>query len=143
MSTKAWVGVLVALSMTAPVLAEDKPADPQPSEWQLPIAGQILAFRRHDAPGALFFAAASFHATFADPNDFFAAIVNSGYAPIMNSTSQSFGPYQLVAPDQVLQDVKLIGTDQSIYEAIYALTREADGWRVSGVQLAKTPGIGV
>jgi hypothetical protein len=139
-------GALVALILLiVPVAADDAkpPADPSPIEWQAPIAGQILAFRNHDAPGALSFAAASFHKTYADPTDFFIAIIASGYAPIMNSTSQTFGPYKLIAPDQVLQEVKLTGTDQAIYEAIYVLSMEADGWRVSGVQLTKTQAVGV
>jgi hypothetical protein len=42
-----------------------------------------------------------------------------------------------------LQDVKLLGTDQSVYEAIYQMVKEPEGWRVAGVQLLKTPAIGV
>lgn len=135
------VGVLISLSLALPARAQS--TDPSPVEWQAAIAGQILAFRNHDAPGALFFASAPFHARFADPKEFFVSIISMGYAPIMESTSQTFGPYKLVAPDQVLQDVKILGTDQNIYEAIYALTKEEGGWRVSGVQLVKTSAVGV
>ena len=145
MTKLSLVGVLMAFLLSVvPVAADDvKPADPSPVEWQAAIAGQILAFRNHDAPGALSFAADSFKKSFSDPNVFFVTIIGSGYAPIMNSTSQTFGPYKLVAPDQVLQDVKLLGTDQAIYEAIYMLSKEADGWRVNGVQLQKTNAVGV
>ena len=141
-----WAGALVGLSLLAgPAVAQDaaKPADPSPIEWQATIAGQILAFRTHDAPGALSFAGASFQKAFSDPKAFFVSIIGSGYAPIMNSTSQSFGAYQLVAPDQVLQDVKLTGTDQTIYDAVYMLAKEDAGWRVQGVQLTKTDAVGV
>lgn len=134
------VGVLVSL-LGVPARAQT--ADPSPIEWQAAIAGQILAFRNHDAPGALFFASAPFHARFEDPKEFFISIISMGYAPIMDSTSQTFGPFKLIEPDQVVQDVKLLGKDQSIYEAIYALTKEEGGWRVSGVQLVKTSAVGV
>jgi hypothetical protein len=145
MQKLSWVGVLVSLMvLAAPVRAEDvKPADPLPIEWQAAIAGQILAFRNHDAPGALSFASAPFHKAYADPKDFFITIIASGYAPIMNSTSQTFGAYKLVAPNKVLQEVKLMGTDQAIYDAIYVLSKEEGGWRVNDVQLTKTPTVGV
>ena len=143
MSKLAWVGVLMSflLLFGGAARAEDPAASP--TEWQAVIAGQIQAFRNHDAPGAWMFAGDSFHKSYPDPKDFFIAIIQSGYTPIMESRAQSFGPYQLLAPDTVLQEVKLTGNDQSIYEAVYQLTREADGWRVHGVQLMKTPGIGV
>jgi hypothetical protein len=136
------VGVLFSLMLGAPARAQPA-SDPSPIEWQAVIAGQILAFRNHDAPGALFFASAPFHARFENPAEFFISIITSGYAPIMDSTSQSFGPYKLLAPDQVLQEVKLVGNDQNIYEAVYALSKEEGGWRVGGVQLTKTSAVGV
>src|SRR5882724_10245432 len=95
MTKLSLVGVLLPLMLlAAPVRADDvkTPADPSPVEWQATIAGQILAFRTHDAPGALSFASAVFHQTYSDPRDFFIAIITSGYEPIMESTSQSFGP---------------------------------------------------
>jgi hypothetical protein len=39
--------------------------------------------------------------------------------------------------------VKLVGKDQSLYEAFYQLTEEAAGWRVQGVQLLKQAGMGI
>ena len=48
-----------------------------------------------------------------------------------------------MSPEHVLQDVKFVGNDQSLYEAIYQLDKEAEGWRVHDVQLMKTPGVGV
>ena len=142
MSKLAWLGVLSFLMVFGAMARADEPAV-SPTEWQAVIAGQIQAFRNHDAAGALMFAGAEFHKTFSNPAAFFVAIIQSGYTPIMESRSQSFGPYQMIAPDQVAQEVKLTGDDQSIYEAIYVLSKEPDGWRVPGVQLMKTPGIGV
>ena len=111
--------------------------------WQGSITSQIQAFRTHDAPGALKLASAEFHKSFTDPELFYKAIIGSGYQPIVDSRSESFGDHKLIAPDMALQDVKLLGTDQSVYEAIYQMVKEPEGWRVAGVQLLKTPAIGV
>ena len=143
MSKLAWVGVLMSFVLLAGSAARAEDPTPAPTEWQTVISGQIQAFRDHDAPGALMYAGEAFHKSYPDPRDFFIAIIQSGYAPIMESRSESFGSYQMIAPDQVAQEVKLTGNDQTIYEAIYVLAKEADGWRVHGVQLMKTPGIGI
>ena len=143
MTKLSWVGVVVSVLLLLSVPAQADDPVPSATEWQAVIAGQIQAFRNHDAPGALSFAGDEFHKAYADPKDFFIAIISSGYTPIMESRSQTFGPYQLVGTDKVLQEVKLTGNDQTIYEAIYQLAREAGGWRVHGVQLMKTQGLGV
>ena len=143
MTKLSWVGVVVSflLFVSVPAWADD-PA-PSATEWQAVIAGQIQAFRNHDAPGAYSFAGDEFHKAYADPKDFFIAIIQSGYTPIMESTSQTFGEFQLLGTDKVLQEVKLTGTDHSTFEAVYQLSKDAEGWRVHGVQLTKTPGLGV
>jgi hypothetical protein len=137
------IAAIVALLMLSPVAAQEAGPAPAPAEWQEVISSQIQAFRDKDAPGALSYAGAMFKAAYADPREFFIAIIASGYAPIMESRSHSFGDYQLSAPGQVFQDVKFVGNDQALYEAIYQLGREPDGWRVHGVQLVRTPGVGV
>ncbi|RYE08502.1 MAG: DUF4864 domain-containing protein [Hyphomicrobiales bacterium] len=130
--------VLSFLMLIAPVKAQEAPAP-----WQDVITGQVEAFRLHDSPAALSFAGASFKENFADPEQFYLAIANWGYAPILESRSHSFGSYQLVEAGVVLQRVTFTGKDQALYEAIYQLNLEADGWRVGGVQLIRTPGVGV
>lgn len=147
MSSSAPMASSVApdMSSSAPAASSEMPAPDQAmvDEWQGVVSAQILAFRTHDAPSALKYASAQFQATFTDPEKFYAAIIGSGYGPIATSKAESFGPFQLVTDDTVLQDVKLTGTDQSVYEAIYQLVKEAGGWRVAGVQMVKTPAIGV
>jgi hypothetical protein len=106
------------------------------------ITGQVEAFRRHDAAGALSFAGASFKQEFADPALFEQAIREWGYAPLMESRSHSFGAYQQVSDIVVLQAVKFTGPDSVLYDAIYQLNREPEGWRVGGVQLVKTAAMG-
>jgi hypothetical protein len=111
--------------------------------WQDVISGQIQAFRDHDAPVAFSFAGAGFQVTYPSAEAFFNAIVTSGYAPIMESKSHSFGPYEMVGEMGVVQEVRFTGLDQSLYRAVYQLTKEPEGWRVQGVQLVKEAGIAI
>lgn len=113
------------------------------AEWQEVITGQIEAFRAHDAAGAFQYAAAPFQSAFPSAEAFFVTIMGSGYAPIMDSTAHSFGEFTQLDDSHIAQEVMLTAKDLTRFEAIYVLTREEDGWRVSGVQLAKTPGISI
>ena len=71
------------------------------------------------------------------------SIAQSGYAPIMTSVSHSFGSFTQLDPDSVMQVVTIVGPRQEIYQAIYSLGREADGWRVQGVTLMKEDAVSV
>lgn len=140
MTKLSWFGALLSLLLlVAPAQAQD---DIMAAEWQAVITGQVEAFRVHDAPAALSFAATSFKQNFPDPAAFEQAIRDWGYEAIMESRTHSFGPYQQVNETMVLQAVRFTGPDSILYEAIYQLNREPDGWRVGGVQLMKTAGMG-
>jgi hypothetical protein len=132
---------LFAMMAALPAAAEDATVPAQP--WQAVITGQIEAFRAKDASGAFEYAAEAFHTGFPSAEAFFVAIVGSGYAPIMESRSHSFGKYEKLGDTVVLQEVKFVGNDQSLYEAFYQLTEETEGWRVSGVQLLKQSGLAI
>lgn len=139
-------GIFVAFALLGAVVqAEDKVATPTAvaEPWQAVITGQIEAFRAKDAAVAFQYAAAGFQANFPSAEAFFAAIVGSGYGPIMESRSHSFGKFEKVDDKTVLQEVHLVGNDQSLYAAIYQLTEETNGWRVQGVQLLKQPGMAI
>ena len=140
MTKLSWLGVLLGfLLLVAPSQAQD---DIMAAEWQAVITGQVEAFRVHDAPAALSFAATSFKQNFPDPAAFEQAIRDWGYGAIMDSRTHSFGPYQQVNEGIVLQAVRFTGPDSVLYEAIYQLNKEPEGWRVGGVQLMKTAGMG-
>jgi hypothetical protein len=122
------------------------PAIVAPSEfpWQDVITSQIQAFRDHDAPEAFSYAGAGFQTSFPSAEDFFNTIISSGYAPIMDSTSHSFGAHQMLEEGGgVIQQVDFIGKNQERYTAVYQLIEEPAGWRVQGVQLMKEAGIAI
>ena len=132
------VAMVLALLGGSAARAEE-PAPP----WQQTITGQVEAMRAHDAGKALSFASELFQTSFPDPRTFLAAIEQWGYAPIMDSRSHTFGPYQRLGEASVMQQVKFVGKDQRLYDAIYQLTEEPSGWRVVGVQLMAPNAIGV
>lgn len=134
-------GLVTVSLLASPVRAEDAAAASE--AWQGVITSQIEAFRHKDAPGAFQYASAAFQTSFPSAEAFFVAIIGSGYAPIMESRSHTFGTFQMLGESSVLQEVKLVGNDQSLYEAFYQLTEETGGWRVQGVQLLKQPGLGI
>lgn len=113
--------------------------------WQATVTGQIEAFRAQDGATALTFAAEGFRLQFDGQGEaFYVAIVATGYQPIVDSRSHSFGEFQRVGETAVVQVVNLVGPDQGLYQALYQLVDEPDeGWRVSGVALRKEAGVGI
>lgn len=111
--------------------------------WQVAITAQIQAFRDRDAPTAFSFAGAGFQTAFPTAEAFFESIVRSGYAPIAASLSHSFGSFERVGDTGVVQGVRFIAPDQSIYGALYQMTEEEAGWRVQGVQLFRQDGVAI
>lgn len=113
--------------------------------WKQTVTGQIEALRAQDGPLALSFAGAAFRTQFeAQPEAFYGAIVGSGYLPIAESRSHSFGDFTEVSETVVTQAVTFVGQNQKIYEAIYQLVNEPDeGWRVAAVVLRTDAGIAI
>ncbi|WP_160300084.1 DUF4864 domain-containing protein [Devosia limi] len=112
--------------------------------WQAVVTGQIEAFRSGDGAAALEFAGAGFRARYSDPALFYADILRSGYRPIVESRSHSFGEATQVSDTAVLQVVRFVGPDLGLYEALYQLADEPDaGWRVQGVMLRRDAGVGI
>lgn len=133
--------VLLLVGFAAPLRAQDAAA-PE-AAWQAVITGQIEAFRAGDGAAALSFAGAGFRARYTDPNAFVVDIARSGYAPIVASRSHSFGKFDKVSDTIVMQVVRFVGPDQMLYEGLYQLMLEKDGWRVAGVALKKQDGLSV
>jgi hypothetical protein len=131
----------IALGMLVVSSPAQEPPSAAPAAWQEVISGQIQAFRDRDAPTAFSYAGAAFQVSFQNADIFFETIVRSGYAPIMESHSHSFGGYRMLGGKAVLQQVRLVGNNQQLYEAIYQLIEEPEGWRVQGVRLFRRQGM--
>jgi len=133
--------LVLSVFLNLPVTAQDAVEQP----WRGSITGQIEALRIDDGAAALTFAGAAFRANYqADPQRFARDVERSGYGPIGASRSHSFGAFRELAPGVVLQEVEFIDADGRVWEAIYQLADERDeGWRVQGVMLRSTPGLGI
>lgn len=131
---------MMLAALVAPALSQDE-AEP----WQTVITGQIEALRAGDGVAALGFAGQGFREQFAGQEAaFLNAIAASGYQSIIESRSHSFGEANAVSDTAVLQVVKFVGRDQSLYEALYQMANEPDeGWRVQGVALRREAGVGI
>jgi len=136
--------ILLALALMVGLLA---PAVGQSGgmPWQATVTGQIEAFRAKDGAAALNFAGEAFRTQFEGrPEAFYMAIVGTGYGPVVESRSHSFGAFNKVSDTVVMQVVRLVGPDQALYEALYQLGNEpGEGWRVLGVALRKAAGVGI
>jgi len=134
------LALMVMVMLTLPSAAQDDAAP-----WQATVTGQIEALRAVDGAAALALAGAGFRAQFdGQPEEFYVAILASGYAPVAQSRSHSFGTFSRLSDTAVVQVVLLVGPDQGLYEAVYRLEDEAGvGWRVVGVVLRKQDGIGI
>lgn len=133
-----WIVLLCLWPLTQAGAQEEMPA------WQESITGQILALRQGDAEAALGFAGAGFRESYDDAERFVADVESSGYGPIIESRSHSFGAHRELGTGLVMQVVNLIGPDQGLWEAIYQMAEEPEeGWRVQGVVLRRAPGLGI
>jgi hypothetical protein len=154
-SAQRYVAVLAVClaGFAMPGLALE-PAGPQPpqsapqvvvpaSEWQSVITGQIEAFRHHDATSAFSYAGAVFRVSFPDAATFYEVILASGYEPLMKSRTHTFGEFVRIDNKTVAQLVHIVGSDNLLYEALFRMGEEPDGWRVEGVALAKKPGVAI
>ena len=137
---RLFLALALMMALLLPAAAQDDAAP-----WQATVTGQIEAFRAKDGAAALSFAGQGFRTQFeGQPEAFYAAIVATGYQPIVDSRSHSFGKFDLVSEDVVVQVVRLVGPDQGLYEALYQLGNEpGEGWRVLGVALRKEAGVGI
>lgn len=133
---------MLGLLLGGLVRAQDGVPEPAGAAWQQVVSAQIEAFRRGDAAGALALAGEGFRSAYDDPVRFYDDIAR-GYRPILESISHSFGDFSLADDVLVLQVVRLVGPDQGLYEALYQLALEPDGWRVQAVALRAREGMGV
>lgn len=134
-----FVVMAIMLASLSPGLAQQ-----QEAPWQATVTGQIEALRAGDSAAALALAGAGFRNQFEDqPEAFFATVLATGYEPVVRSRSHSFGEFTRLSETVVAQVVLLVGPEQGLYEALYQLQDEADGWRVSGVVLRKQQGVAI
>lgn len=136
-----WLAALMVLVAGLPAFAQEG-AKPELA-WQTAITGQIEAFRSDDGEKALSYAGEAFRQEFADPDEFVAAIAQMGYEALVHSRSHSFGAFEQFDATHAMQVVNIVGPDQLLYEALYQMMMEPEGWRVEAVTMKQSEGLAV
>jgi hypothetical protein len=134
--------VMPISAVTMPSAWAQEAAKPE-TAWQAAITSQIEAFRGADGATALKFAGAGFRDQFSDPQQFLMAITQMGYEPLVHSRSHSFGKFEQFDATHAMQIVNIVGPDQLLYEALYQMMMESDGWRVEAVSMKRADGLAV
>lgn len=142
---KSLIGVLTGLALVLTPLsvpAEDTVVlAPQP-DWQAVITAQIESLRDGDAASALMLSTQSFQVSYRDaPELFVDAIISAGYRPIIESRSHGFAEFVRTSPGKAAQLVRVVGRDWLVYNVVYDLVEETDGWRVKNVMLIDQRGV--
>ena len=107
---------------------------------QKTIESQLFAFQADDAVTAYSFAAPNIQSIFPTP-DRFMTMVKRGYQPVYRPQSYAFGE-QRPLNGQMAQEVQLIGPQGDSWTALYTLQQQSNGdWKITGVQLVKSPGL--
>jgi len=98
------------------------------------IDGQIGAFRAQDHAKAYSFAAPGIRQVFPTVEGFM-AMVTSGYQPVYDPESYTFGR-NIAVGGQVHQELLITARDGKLWQAVYTLQKQEDGsWKVTGVKL--------
>ena len=135
------VAGLVVVLMLSPAFGQAEKAADAP--WQAAITGQLEALRAGNGAAALDFAGAEFKAAYPDPKLFYGSLASSGYEPLVHSRSHTFGAFTRIDDNTATQIVIVVGPDQHVYEALYQVGQEPDGWRIKGVVIRQQPAIAI
>ncbi len=102
---------------------------------QQSIEAQLRAFQAGDRVAAYSYAAPNITRMFPTA-DIFMNMVETGYAPIGQPQSYSFGTVTEPAPGSIIQEMTIVGKDGRVFEANYTLELQPDGaFRITGVRL--------
>ena len=132
--------ILLALAV---VLAGLGPAAGESARDGIPavISAQIEAFRAGDLARAFGFASEGIRGLFGTPETF-GAMVERGYAMVIAPAEVDYGALRL--RDGALWQMVLIEDADGTRHALdYRMVEEDGGWRISGVEILRRPGVGV
>jgi hypothetical protein len=135
--------MIFAVAMLQAGMAMPALAQLNSNPWRQVVADQIQALHERDGTEALLYVVEDYRRQFAGRGDaFLETVVKSGFRPIVEARSHSFGDCVRINDYTVVQVVHFVGPNQRLYEAEYQLMDEpGEGWRIEGVTLQLKPGI--
>ena len=116
------------------------PLRAQEQDIQSVINDQITAFRADDFETAFTYASPSIRMMFQTPERF-GEMVRDGYPMVHRPQSYVFEELREVGGSK-LQNVLIEGQDGFYYVAEYDMVRTGQGWKIRGVRIFRTEGVG-
>ncbi len=128
-----WIAAAVfALGFAMGAMAQDQ-------DIEGVISSQIEAFKADDFEEAFTFAAPSIRQIFRTPENF-GVMVRRGYPMVWRPADVTF--LNLRSEGGVtVQTVKIEDAQGAVHYLAYSMTETGEGWKISGVQLLKAPGV--
>ncbi len=126
--------LLAVLFLALPLRAQEQ-------DIRTVINDQISAFRADDFATAFTFAAPNIRMMFQTP-DRFGQMVREGYPMVYRPQSYAFEELRDTGGSK-LQSVLIEGQDGYYYIAEYDMVLTGQGWKIRGVRIFKTEGVGV
>lgn len=117
------------------------PLRAQEQDIQTVINDQIAAFRADDFETAFTYAAPNIRMMFLTP-DRFGQMVREGYPMVHRPRTYVFEDLKDTGGSK-LQSVLIEGQDGYYYVAEYDMVLTGQGWKIRGVRIFKTEGVGV
>ena len=131
--TRFLTAVLAILLLALPLRAQEQ-------DIQTVINEQIAAFRADDFETAFTYAAPNIRMMFQTP-DRFGQMVREGYPMVHRPQSYVFEELKDTNGSR-LQNVLIEGQDGYYYVAEYDMVKTEQGWKIRGVRIFRTEGVG-
>lgn len=117
--------------------ADALPAEPA---IETTIQSQIDAFQADDFDEAFTFASPNIQQLFGDPSNF-GSMVKNGYPMVWRPDELRFLELREISGN-LWQKVLIRDGSGAVHILDYQMIQTADGWRINGVQLLRTPDVG-
>ena len=131
-------GIVFWIGWSGSIFAADVlPAEPAIEDT---IQGQIEAFQADDFAGAFGFASPNIQMLFRDADNF-GSMVRNGYPMVWRPDELRFLELREIAGN-LWQKVLVRDGAGVVHILDYQMIQTADGWRINGVQLLRTPDVG-
>lgn len=141
MNRRSFLITAATLLAMPPVTTQPLLADEQ--RFRQIITNQIEAFRTGDGEKAFDFASPYLQMRFRTAENFI-AMVNRGYAAVIDPRRYSFKQVTKGSEGEPVQTVEIIDRQGGVWTARYSFEQQSDGsWRIAAVRLDKAPGADV
>jgi hypothetical protein len=136
------LGILLALSLFCRNVSADPVSSTDAEAIQDVVQSQLDALSEDDAGRAFSLATEHMRSLIGTP-DRFLQMIKDQYPPVYRNRRALFSPPERIDGHTIVI-VRLTDKDNSVWLAVYELTREADGaWKIEGCNLVETTTVSI